>query len=304
MAENDDKYDKLKNATGFVDTGTAATVTGYAGMAAPGMAGNILEAASIGLQTSAEEDSIIRNASGIADRLRMRLNELQIKSSVLRDDQTYTGGKYSTRYAGLGVKLAAAGAGGLAGGAALSWIPVVGPVLGATVGSVAGGFGGSGLTSFIFPEKPMSNTEVFVNVINAQDQGTIMNENVMMALGRKASPTDQAYIEQQVGQGNMTGIGMDALVTRYFRPLLGDDFYDKQGSVTAIEYLTAKLGNKEIDAAQMFLDENHMKAIPPQPKRKMGRGNEYLVDAMGDDGAFEGAGSIPMKARGNGTLLS
>lgn len=306
MAEPE--FDRLKDKVG-VATQTVATVTSYAGMIAPGPIGNVLEAASVGLSTAAEEDQIVCDAAGLLRRLHRAdpsrynsVEELSEVSVLLQGDQNYTSSKYGSRYAGLGVRIGGAALGGLVGGVIGSIIPGPGTLIGATLGSIGMGVASDKVTSFIFPERAMSNTQVCLEGVNAQDEGTYVGDHTMMALGRRCSPSDQDYIEKQVKAGNMIGMGMDDLVMQHFGPLLGEDFYARQGDITAIEYLTDKIRNRELDAAQLYLNTDAMRRVPPPPLQAQQLMGSNVEADENIDAGLPPMG-MPMRGRGGPSMV-
>ena len=317
MAKED--FDGVAKATsGVVDAGTAATVTSYGGML-PGAVGLVSDSASVALGTVADETDILEGADAIARRLAMNLEELRSKSSSLRDDEEEyrNGTKYAKRYGGLGAKLGGAAAGAAVGAAMLSPIPF-GSVVGGLGGGIVGGYSGGQAGSFIFPEKPVTNTAINNQLIAMQDAVdpeltpeekekilTTTAQQVMLVMGRRASPNDQAYIEEQVKLKNVSGLGMDGIAEQHFSPLLGDDFDAGNSGETAVEYLARKIVAKEIDAGQLFLDTGYMQAVPPNPERVASSVQEIVPELRGGDGAYGGAGSsLPMKARKRGPSLN
>ncbi|MBY0408101.1 MAG: hypothetical protein K2Q01_10450 [Rickettsiales bacterium] len=296
------KHDQLRNVTGVIGAREAADATDIGAML-PGHVGNVLEGAGVAFRTAAEETELKEGIDGLAQRMGMTSSQLLSESSLLREDQGEysTGKKYMERYGGFGVKMGGAIAGGMVGNMIL---PGLGFGAGAIAGGFAGSYGGGQVSSFLFPEKPVSNIQLAWDAVSKQEQGSLSSQDMLMLVGRKMGKHQQEVLEQQVALGNRDGFGLDYLLEDYVSPVLPPEHYEGSDK-TCAQRLADMCNEGKLDVAQLVRDDVYMEALPPRRGVGHGGGDAYASADVAYDSSYEEGQPVraPRVPRGPGQGL-
>ena len=197
-----------------------------------------------------------------------------------------------------------AAAGGAALGASLgSVVPVVGTLIGGGAGALAFGAGAGKVTSWLFPERDVSNVSLACDVCSKQNDAAVETTDWIKIASRHATPYERQFMEKVTSKGNSNGDGLDGIAGRIFEPLIGGDYPHFEGQ-TICEYLTTKANCQEIDVAQAFRDAPYMEACPPARVAKGSVAEQYVTANNGNnmqmkyDGDFNEGNAVSSNAPG------